>query len=328
VQKEIDLFVREVYVVVMYMVPNPPPGARPRRFVQMRGMDDMPLAAEIHGVKLGQGTWVGGAGAARVKGEDFKTAKEIVIGHGVARAFGPDLGKASLELGDVLTLGEHPWVVVGIMDEGSSAFGSEIWTRDLNVQANFGRPDSYNSFVVRTADAEKATLAVQLIKNFKSERNFQAYTEREYYAKMNDTSKQFSVASWVVAIIMAIGGILGIMNTMYAAVSQRSKDIGVLRLMGYRRFQILLSFHFESMLIAVAGGLLGCILAYLLFDGRTVTSIISSGAGGGGKTVVLRLVCDLQVLSIGAIFSLYMGALGGLVPALSAMRLRPLESLK
>src|SRR5262249_31075978 len=163
----------------------------------------------------------------------------------------------------------------------SSAFGSEIWTLDLNVQANFGRGDSYNSFIVRTADAEKATLAVQLIKDFKSERNFQAYTEREYYAKMNDTSKQFSVSSWVVAFIMAIGGILGIMNTMYAAISQRAKDIGVLRLMGYRRWQILLSFQFESMIIAILGGLLGLVLAYLIFDGRTVTSIISSGGGGG-----------------------------------------------
>jgi putative ABC transport system permease protein len=98
--------------------------------------------------------------------------------------------------------------------------------------------------------------------------------------------------------------------------------------MGYRRWQILLSFHFESMLIAVVGGLLGCLLAYLIFDGRTVTSIISSGQGGGGKTVVLRLVCDAQVLGIGAVFTLYMGAFGGFIPAFSAMRLRPLESLK
>ena len=79
------------------------------------------------------------------------------------------------------------------------------------------------------------------------------------------------------AVLMAIGGILGIMNTMYAAISQRGKDIGVLRLMGYRRWQILLSFQFESMIIAILGGLLGLIVAYLMYDGRTVTSIISSG---------------------------------------------------
>jgi ABC-type antimicrobial peptide transport system permease subunit len=325
-QKEVLLFSKEVYVVVMYMIPNPPPGTRARRFVQLRGLDNMEVAAEIHGVTLGVGAWPSSSGARKIS--DTETAKEIVVGHGVARAFGADQGKYALEPGDVVTLGPMKWVVVGVMSEGSAAFSSEIWTRDRNVQENFGRENSYCSYVIRTASAEKAQLAVQELKNFKSERNLQAFTEREYYSKMTDTSKQFSAAAWVVAIIMAIGGILGIMNTMYAAISQRSKDIGVLRLMGYRRWQILLSFHFESMLIAVLGGLLGLTVAYLAFEGRTVTSIISAGQGGGNKTVVLRMTYDLHVFMIGAIFTLYMGALGGLVPAFSAMRLRPLESLK
>jgi ABC-type antimicrobial peptide transport system permease subunit len=121
---------------------------------------------------------------------------------------------------------------------------------------------------------------------------------------------------------------LGIMNTMFAAISQRSKDIGVLRLMGYRRWQILLSFQLESMMIAILGGALGCLIAYLACDGLTVTSLISSGAGGGGKTVVLRMTFSLGVLAAGVIFTLVMGAVGGFIPAFSAMRLRPLESLK
>jgi putative ABC transport system permease protein len=325
-QKEVVLFVKEVYVVVMYMIPDPPPGSRTRRFVQLRGLDDMPVAAEVHSVKLGQGDWPSPSGVRKIN--DTDTALEVVLGHGVARAFGADIGKAILEPGDTLVLGPRKWVVAGVMEEGSAAFSSEIWTRDLHVQANFGRENSYCSYVVRTAGADKANLAVKELKNFKSERNLQAFTERDYYAKMTDTSKQFSAASYVVAFIMAIGGVLGIMNTMYAAISQRSKDIGVLRLMGYRRWQILLSFQLESMIIAILGGALGCILAYLVFDGRTVTSIISSGQGGGGKTIVLRLACDFGVLFTGAVFSLAMGAIGGFIPAFSAMRLRPLESLK
>jgi putative ABC transport system permease protein len=325
-QKEVVLFVKEVYVVVMYMIPDPPPGGRTRRFVQLRGLDDMPGAAEVHSVKLGQGEWPSLSGVRKIN--DTETALEVVLGHGVARAFGADIGKAILEPGDTLVLGPRRWVVAGIMEEGSAAFSSEIWTRDLHVQANFGRENSYCSYVVRTASADKAKLAVQELKNFKSERNLQAFTERDYYAKMTDTSKQFSAASYTVAFIMAIGGVLGIMNTMYAAISQRSKDIGVLRLMGYRRWQILLSFQFESMIIAILGGALGCLLAYLAFDGTTVTSIISSGQGGGGKTIVLRLTCDFQVLLSGLILTLIMGAVGGFIPAFSAMRLRPLESLK
>ena len=326
-QQEIVLLSKEVYIVVMYMVPNPAPGEKPRRFVQLRGVDKMEVAAEIHGVTLGTGRWPNEIG---VGGDESATAKEIIVGRGVARTFGADLGKDILEPGDTIQLGPLKCVVVGIMSEGSASFSSEIWTRDQNVQgpSTFGRENSYSSYVIRTASAERAKVTVEGIKGFKSERNFQAFTEQQYYAKMTDTSKQFSVAAYVVSIIMAIGGALGIMNTMYAAISQRSKDIGVLRLMGFRRMQILMSFQFESLIIAVLGGMLGCILAYLVFDGHSVTSIISSGGGGGGKTVVLRLTVDFQVLLSGVIFTLVMGNVGGAIPAISAMRLRPLESLK
>jgi ABC-type antimicrobial peptide transport system permease subunit len=98
--------------------------------------------------------------------------------------------------------------------------------------------------------------------------------------------------------------------------------------MGYRRWQILLSFQLESLVIAILGGVLGCAFVMLVFNGWSMTSIISTGAGGGGKSVVLRLTFDLGVLATGLIFSTLMGAFGGFLPSWSAMRLRPLESLK
>ncbi|HEX4130256.1 MAG TPA: FtsX-like permease family protein, partial [Pirellulales bacterium] len=110
------------------------------------------------------------------------------------------------------------------------------------------------------------------------------------------------------------------------AIAGRTKDIGVLRIIGYRRGQILVSFLLESLLIAVVGGMIGAVLGYQA-DGLTATSIISSGQGGG-KFVVLRLVVDYDILATAALFTLVMGGLGGLVPALSAMRLEPLESLR
>jgi ABC-type lipoprotein release transport system permease subunit len=317
---------QEVYIVVMYMIPNPDPGARQRRFVQMRGMSDMGVASLVHEVKLAKGEWPSASGVRDLGGGD--TALEVVVGAGVARTLGGDVNKSTLDISDTLILGPRKWVIVGIMEEGTNSFGSEIWTRDTHVQKNFGRENSYCSYVVRTNSAAKAELAAKEIKNYKVERNLQAYTEREYYAKMTDTSKQFSAAIYVVAFIMAIGGVLGIVNTMYAAISQRSKDIGVLRLMGFSKFQILTSFLFESLLIAIVGGVLGCLLAYLALDGQSVTSIISSGPGGGGKTVVLRITFDAGTLAVGLIFSVFMGAIGGLFPSLSAMQVRPLESLK
>ena len=142
---------------------------------------------------------------------------------------------------------------------------------------------------------------------------------------LGETNKQFLGAIIFVAVIMAIGGVFGVMNTMFAAISQRSKDIGVLRIMGYARRQILISFLLESLLLALVGGLLGCLLGWMA-DGWTARSIISSG--GGGKFVVLRLVVNRDILGTGLLLSLFMGGLGGFIPALSAMRLRALESLR
>jgi ABC-type antimicrobial peptide transport system permease subunit len=116
------------------------------------------------------------------------------------------------------------------------------------------------------------------------------------------------------------------MNTMFAAISQRSKDIAVLRLLGYGRWQILASFLMESLVIAVVGGLLGLALGSLL-NGLTATSVVASGTGGG-KSIVFALVVDQLVVFAGLALIVVMGLVGGLIPSLSAMRLRPLESLR
>ena len=124
---------------------------------------------------------------------------------------------------------------------------------------------------------------------------------------------------------MAFGGVMGVMNTMFAAISQRMKDIGVLRLLGYGGWQILISFLFESMLIALIGGLLGCAIGFLS-NGFSMTSVVSNGPGA--KAVVFRIVVDAGVLGIGLALSLMMGFFGGLLPAQSAIRLKPLDSLR
>ncbi len=319
------LAAQEVYVVVTYLIPNPAPGGRKRRFVQMRGLDNPRIAGLVHEVELMSGDWPSGSGVRDLGGGE--TANEVVLGNGVARVFGADLGKDVLEPGDIVNLGPRKWVVTGVMKEANSAFGSEVWARDRPVQETFGRRNSYSTYVVRTEDLSKAKIAVGLLKNLRVERNLQANTERDYYAKLSETSQGFSRAIYFVAFVMALGGIFGIMNTMYAAISQRSKDIGVLRLMGYRRWQILMCFQFESIVIALAGGVLGCLFTYLVFNGWTATSIVG-GQGGGGKSVVLRLTVDAGVIGIGMLFSLIMGAFGGILPSFGAMRLRPLESLK
>ncbi|HLQ43708.1 MAG TPA: ABC transporter permease, partial [Planctomycetaceae bacterium] len=153
-----------------------------------------------------------------------------------------------------------------------------------------------------------------------------AVVETDYFASLNELNKQFLYAIVFVTIIMSVGGIFGVMNTMFAAISQRLKDIGMLRLLGFRRRSILVCFLLESVLIAMTGGLMGIALGSLC-DGWTASSIVGSGQGGG-KFVVLRLTVDAQVLAVGCLLTLILGFVGGLVPSLNAMRLSALNALR
>ncbi|MFM8931784.1 MAG: ABC transporter permease, partial [Gemmataceae bacterium] len=117
-----------------------------------------------------------------------------------------------------------------------------------------------------------------------------------------------------------------LMNTMFAAISQRMKDIGVLRILGYSGFQVLAAFLCEALILAFIGGLLGC-AAGALADGFSANSIISSGQGGG-KSVVLRMTVDSQIILYGMGVAMIIGLLGGAVPAFNATRIKPLEALR
>lgn len=181
------------------------------------------------------------------------------------------------------------------------------------------------------ADYSEAQWGAELLKEyFATEYKTAAVSpqvEQTYFANLSATNVQFLVMSLVVAFIMSLGGLFGVMNTMFAAISQRTKDIGVLRLIGFQRWQILVSFLLESLVMGLIGGAIGCALG-CLYDGFTANSIVSAGPGGGGKFVVLRLTVDASTLAVGMMMSLAIGFFGGLIPAWCAMRLSALEALR
>jgi ABC-type lipoprotein release transport system permease subunit len=302
-------------------------GSRGRRFVSVRGVEDPVKTGKVHGMSLHEGgSWFGTAGVEALPGSaSAEQAIQAVIGEGLARELGPDQGKRSLEVGDLFELGPRKWVVVGILQSAGSTFDSEVWAKFSLISQLFGK-STYTTCVLRTADpATAADFAKDLSANYKKPA-VSAQTEPEYYSKLNATNQQFLFAIAVVVLIMAVGSVFGVMNTMFAAIAQRTKDIGVLRILGYARWQVLASFFMESLALALIGGLIGCALGSLA-NGISATSIISSGQGGG-KSVVLKLVVDFQILAAAVGFSLFMGCLGGLIPALSAMRLKPLEAVR
>ena len=323
---------REVYAVVNQPIKNAPPGGRQRRFLQVRGLEDPLIAARVHNIELyPPGKWFPEGGFQKrtrtVNGKKLtETLHEVVVGEGIARDLGGDDNKDILEVGDVIEVGPVRGVVVGIMKASGNTFGSEVWAQSTWVGERFNKRNSFSSIVSRTRDAATARRMAEKVKNHK-EGAATAMPETEYYASLTATNTLYRIVALVIAAIVAFGGVLGVMNTMFAAISQRTKDIGVLRILGYPRRHVLISFLLESLLIGLMGGLIGCVLGYLT-NGLSAASTLSAVPGGGGKSVMLRLVVDANVLAMGMVFTLFMGALGGLVPALSAMRLRALESMR
>jgi ABC-type antimicrobial peptide transport system permease subunit len=328
---------RETYLVVNQPVPHAPPGRPKRRFLQLRGVEDPQISAAVHAITLHPGgSWFSQAGVReRASAAGGLPAVEAVLGEGIARELAGDRlsdnatpGKdpSRLDVGDMFSLGDRPWRVVGVMQSSGSTFDSEVWAKRSILGPLYGK-ENYTSLVLRSESASQAESLSNFLNTQYRKAAVQAMPERAYYASLSQTNRQFLVAVVFVAVVMAIGGVFGVMNTMFAAISQRTKDIGVLRLLGYARWQILASFLFESMLIALFGGLLGCGLGALA-DGWTATSIVGSGHGGGSKFVVLKLVVDTNTIALGIVLSAVTGAVGGLLPAISAVRLRALEALR
>ena len=332
---------REVYLVVSLPIAEPQPNSPSRRLLQMRGLYDPRSSAKVHGFELLQGgSWFSEAGVRPSVDPSRQPQVEVVLGEGIARGLGSDRSEAtrrkaknpeSLEVGDTIQLDTRELLVTGIMKTEGTTFDSEVWAKQSVIGPLLGK-SNYTTLVLRAKSKEDA----QKLEDFFSGKDptnafeksqVNAMTETNYFKSLSQTNLQLLVGTVVVAAVMAFGGVMGVMNTMFAAISQRVRDIGMLRLLGFSRWRILVSFLLESLLIALLGGLFGCLIGYL-FNGYKVTSIVSSGNGPAGKAVVFRIVVDWGVLGIGLMLSMMMGFFGGLIPALSAMRFKPLESLR
>ncbi len=249
-----------------------------------------------------------------VEGRRFSSGRDEII---VGRLFKEQAG---IELGGQVGIGRKKWTVVGVFDAEGAVFESEIWCGLQELSQQFRRKGSYSSLVIRAQDPLDAPNLAQKIAS--SHRiSAEARTETEHFAKQAEDTDSIHTAGIVIAIFMAIGAVFGITNTMFAAISQRTKDIAVMRLLGFRRGEIMVSFLVEALLISFVGGLLGTLVGYGV-NGLTLE--FSTGA----KAIAFAFVVDGKTVALGVAFSLAMGVVGGLLPAWSAMRVDPLESLR
>ncbi len=333
-EQNVRLASPETYLIVVQPIENQDSGrAAGRRFLQVRGVDDAPLAARVHGMSLIEGgRWLSREGVSS-QGVGQPDALEAVIGLGMARELGSTRTRAELaaaknkerlDVGDFFTLGERRWMIVGVMAATGSTFDSEIWAKRGIVAPMFGK-NSYSSVIIRTAGPAEA----QRLKKYLNEdyaKSVQAFVETEYFAGLQKTSKEFLVVIIFFALVMSVGGLFGVMNTMFATVAQRSRDIGVLRMLGYSRSEVLASFLVESLCLALVGGGVGCLLG-MYADGYEVKSVISAGQGSS-KFVTLDMIVSGDIIAAGMSVALIIGAVGGLLPAISAMLVKPLYSLR
>lgn len=283
----------EVNVTVRGMMPDG---------LEMRQTPDEP--GKQPSVKLVAGRW-------------FQTGqREVVVSKSIQGRF------SHANIGDTMEFGKGSWQVVGVFDAGGSAYESEVWGDVNQMASDFDRQGGYSSAYLRATDP----ISAEALKNRVSDDQrlkLEGMLETDYYAKQTSSGTPIKVIGFVVAIIMAIGSIFAAMNTMYAAVAYRGREIATLRVIGFSRPAILTSFVLESLLLALLGAAAG-ILLMLPFNGmETGTSNAVTFS-----EVVFALRITPQVATYAILFALIMGFVGGLAPAWHAARQNILNALR
>ena len=198
--------------------------------------------------------------------------------------------------------------MVGVFDAGNTAYASEIWTDAEGLGQDFDR-DAYSSVIIRATDAGALNRLKQQVTDDRRLHQ-KAQTELEYYERQTASAGPIKFLGIFIAALMAIGASFAAMNTMYAAVARRTKEIGALRVVGFSRGSILISFIIESVIIAALGGFLGCLLALPINGVSTGTTNFATFS-----ELAFSFRVTPRLLLNGMIFSVIMGFLGGLFPA-------------
>jgi putative ABC transport system permease protein len=231
---------------------------------------------------------------------------------------------AGMRLGSRARFGGRDWTVVGVLDGGGSAFDSEVWCDVTLLQQAFDRPANIFQSVTVKLDSPDSLQKVKDALTADPRLDVQLDRERDYYAKQSIVlSTLIRVLGFLVAFVMGIGAVFAALNTMYSAVAARSREVATLRALGFGGASVVASLVFESVLIALVGGLVGC-AAVLPVNGLTVSTLnfqtFSQLAFAFRVTPLLCLA--------GIIFALFMGLVGGLLPAVRAARLPIASALR
>lgn len=245
-----------------------------------------------------------------VEGREFTPGlQELIVGSGAAGQF------EGLDVGRTVRLRGADWKVVGRFRTGDT-FDSEIWTDAATAQTAWGRPNTFSTVLVSLDDPSQLKAFEDALK-VDPRMNVEVKRQTDYFTEQTrESTNGIRFLGLVVSIIMGLGAVFAALNTMYAAVSARSREIATLRAIGFGGFPVVLSVLIEAMVLALLGGLLGALIAYVLFNGMTVSTL-----GGGFTQLVFAFKVTPKLVIIGGIIAILIGFVGGLFPAVRAARM-------
>jgi putative ABC transport system permease protein len=272
--------------------------------VQLRGVSEQAWAVRPN-VKI-------------IEGRRFKPGlRELIVGKGATRQF------AGLVPGHEVRLGSQTWTVAGVFASGD-AMESEIWADAPVVADTYRRGSSRASVLVRLTDANafdgfKAALAAN------PQLKVDVETTLEYFSKQSEKmTKVIRIMGITVGVIMAIGAMFGALNTMFAAVAARAREIATLRAIGFRGLPVVIAVMLETMLLALIGGVIGGFIAWALFNGYSASTLAAGSVG----QLAFELRVTPELLWTGLKWALAIGFIGGLFPAVRAARLPVTTALR
>ncbi|GHE39066.1 ABC transporter permease [Vulcaniibacterium thermophilum] len=251
-----------------------------------------------------------------VEGRRFEPGRrELVVGRGAREQY------VGLEVGRTLELANQPWTVVGVFESGDS-HESELWA-DAEVLGPTYQRTAFQSVTVKL-DGKRGLARLKAAMAADPRLKLDVETTRHYYNKQSaGLTRLIQILGTVVGAIMAVGAVFGALNTMYAAVAARAREIATLRAIGFRGLPVVVAVMLETMLLALLGGLIGALLAWLVFNGYTASTL-----SGNFSQVVFQFQVGPELVWTGLKWALGIGLVGGLFPALRAARLPVTEALR
>jgi putative ABC transport system permease protein len=243
--------------------------------------------------------------------------REIVVGSSITKRF------QNAQIGSLIKFGGDSWTIVGIINSDGSGFDSELWGDVDQLGQAFNRP-VFSTILIKLEHASDFKAFQDAFNGDMRLQYFEVKREKQFYDEQSEAMATFiRILGIFVTVIFGFGAMIGAMITMYAAVSNRTVEIGTLRALGFRRRNILIAFLFEALFLALFGGGVGIVLASVLqFFQVSMINFASF------SELAFKFSLSPGILLASVIFSLSMGVVGGFLPAVRAARMNIVNALR